>query len=144
MTFELWKAGVPLMAGSDSPTNLAWQINQSSPTSRVDNMESSQRRDDGQATQRPQRRADGAVLAQPVVVGRVRQRVDVVARAEGRALARQHRGAGAAAQGLVDGGDEVREDHGAQRVALARVVEDEDRDVAVALEVDLACHGLRA
>lgn len=36
------------MAGSDSPTNLAWQINQSSPTSRVDNMESSQRRDDGQ------------------------------------------------------------------------------------------------
>jgi len=27
------------MAGSDSPTNLAWQINQSSPTSRIDAME---------------------------------------------------------------------------------------------------------
>ncbi len=28
------------MIGSDSPTNLAWQINQSSPTSRVAAMES--------------------------------------------------------------------------------------------------------
>jgi hypothetical protein len=27
------------MIGSDSPTNLAWQINQNSPTSRVDAME---------------------------------------------------------------------------------------------------------
>jgi twitching motility protein PilU len=28
------------MSGSDSPTNLAWQINQSNPTSRIDAMES--------------------------------------------------------------------------------------------------------
>jgi len=31
------------MTGSDSPTNLAWLINQSSPTSRIDNMESTVR-----------------------------------------------------------------------------------------------------
>jgi twitching motility protein PilU len=31
------------MQASDSPTNLAWQINQNSPTSRVDAMESSVR-----------------------------------------------------------------------------------------------------
>src|SRR5215468_9576751 len=31
------------MTGSDSPTNLAWQINQSSPTSRIDSMESTVR-----------------------------------------------------------------------------------------------------
>lgn len=34
------------MTASDSPTNLAWQINQNSPTSRVDAMDSSTRRDD--------------------------------------------------------------------------------------------------
>jgi twitching motility protein PilU len=37
------------MIGSDSPTNLAWQINQSSPTSRVAAMES----EDGKETRRP-------------------------------------------------------------------------------------------
>ena len=31
------------MIGSDSPTNLAWLINQNSPESRVDNMESRKR-----------------------------------------------------------------------------------------------------
>ncbi|MCC6198274.1 MAG: PilT/PilU family type 4a pilus ATPase [Burkholderiales bacterium] len=34
------------MQGSDSPTNLAWQINQSSPTSRIDAMESTTRREE--------------------------------------------------------------------------------------------------
>ncbi len=34
------------MTASDSPTNLAWQINQSNPTSRVNAMESSTHRDD--------------------------------------------------------------------------------------------------
>jgi len=34
------------MTGSDSPTNLAWLINQSSPTSRIDAMESPTRRED--------------------------------------------------------------------------------------------------
>lgn len=34
------------MTGSDSPTNLAWLINQSSPSSRVNTMESGPRRDD--------------------------------------------------------------------------------------------------
>jgi len=34
------------MAGSDSPTNLAWLINQSSPTSRIEAMESTARRDE--------------------------------------------------------------------------------------------------
>jgi twitching motility protein PilU len=36
------------MSGSDSPTNLAWQINQSNPTSRVDNMESMANREEPQ------------------------------------------------------------------------------------------------
>ncbi len=31
------------MIGSDSPTNLAWLINQSNPTSRIDAMESQRR-----------------------------------------------------------------------------------------------------
>jgi twitching motility protein PilU len=31
------------MTGSDSPTNLAWLINQNSPTSRIENMESTVR-----------------------------------------------------------------------------------------------------
>jgi twitching motility protein PilU len=34
------------MSGSDSPTNLAWQINQSNPTSRIDAMESMAERDE--------------------------------------------------------------------------------------------------
>jgi twitching motility protein PilU len=46
------------MAASDSPTNLAWLINQSNPNSRVDAMESSA---DGKRTKRPQ--ADFASLA---------------------------------------------------------------------------------
>ena len=36
------------MTGSDSPTNLAWLINQSSPTSRIDAMKGSTHRDDAQ------------------------------------------------------------------------------------------------
>ena len=36
------------MSGSDSPTNLAWQINQSNPTSRIDNMESMVQREEQQ------------------------------------------------------------------------------------------------
>jgi twitching motility protein PilU len=53
------------MTASDSPTNLAWQINQSSPTARVDVMESSTAESTGRGT------ADfGSVAIEPAMLDR--------------------------------------------------------------------------